>query len=270
MILLPPEKLSWNGDMLDRIDDEVASLYRLIVFSPDHRTTDLLSRYMEAIHHLRDVLSIKNAQQEAQSEEEARTYLAHLREGLKLIVREIADNRPFATVADLFMLFRTIAPEAAARHPNRFRTTTVQVGAHIAPPPEAVEGLITQLLEVLPTIPHPALRAAYLHHELVRIHPFVDGNGRISRMAKNWMLMYALYPPIFIYGGSDQRRYIQTLHESFQALAADPETLGPATRTFFRDELQRIKASANFILARMKKNPKLPFGNEDLIITPNR
>ena len=28
----------------------------------------------------------------------------------------------------------------------------------------------------------PELEAAWLHHEFVRIHPFQDGNGRVSRM----------------------------------------------------------------------------------------
>ena len=28
----------------------------------------------------------------------------------------------------------------------------------------------------------PELEAAWLHHEFVRIHPFQDGNGRISRL----------------------------------------------------------------------------------------
>ncbi|KXK10474.1 MAG: Adenosine monophosphate-protein transferase SoFic [Microgenomates bacterium OLB23] len=28
---------------------------------------------------------------------------------------------------------------------------------------------------------HPVLKAGIAHHELVRIHPFIDGNGRVSR-----------------------------------------------------------------------------------------
>ena len=32
---------------------------------------------------------------------------------------------------------------------------------------------------------HPIIRSALLHGELVKIHPFVDGNGRTSRLLMN-------------------------------------------------------------------------------------
>lgn len=35
---------------------------------------------------------------------------------------------------------------------------------------------------------HPVLVATYLHDELVRIHPFIDGNGRTSRLLMNLYL----------------------------------------------------------------------------------
>lgn len=35
---------------------------------------------------------------------------------------------------------------------------------------------------------HPLLRAGILHYELVRIHPFVDLNGRTSRLLATWSL----------------------------------------------------------------------------------
>ena len=36
---------------------------------------------------------------------------------------------------------------------------------------------------------HPVDIAAYLHDELVRIHPFIDGNGRTSRLLMNLYLL---------------------------------------------------------------------------------
>lgn len=32
---------------------------------------------------------------------------------------------------------------------------------------------------------HPVIITAYLHDKLVKIHPFIDGNGRISRLLMN-------------------------------------------------------------------------------------
>ena len=35
---------------------------------------------------------------------------------------------------------------------------------------------------------HPIIQAALLHGELVKIHPFVDGNGRTSRFISSYLL----------------------------------------------------------------------------------
>jgi Fic family protein len=117
--------------------------------------------------------------------------------------------------------------------------------------PAEIPMLIEHLFQVLPEIKHPVMKAIYLHHELVRIHPFVDGNGRLSRMAKNWLLMYELYPPMFIKDSSDKQRYISKLQESFLSIETDPLILHPATIAFFEDELKRLMASATFTLNRM-------------------
>jgi Fic family protein len=45
---------------------------------------------------------------------------------------------------------------------------------------------------------HPVVRAALLHGEFVKIHPFIDGNGRTSRLLLNLVLMANGYPPIVI------------------------------------------------------------------------
>lgn len=49
-----------------------------------------------------------------------------------------------------------------------------------------------------PDAMHPVLRAGIVHHELVRIHPFVDGNGRVAR---------ALATLVLLLGGYDIRRF---------------------------------------------------------------
>jgi Fic family protein len=45
---------------------------------------------------------------------------------------------------------------------------------------------------------HPVVRAALLHGEFVKIHPFIDGNGRTARLLLNFVLMLNGYPPIVI------------------------------------------------------------------------
>lgn len=45
---------------------------------------------------------------------------------------------------------------------------------------------------------HAIERAAKVHADFVGIHPFIDGNGRTSRLLMNLELMEAGYPPCVI------------------------------------------------------------------------
>lgn len=66
-------------------------------------------------------------------------------------------------------------------------------------PPPAVEVpyQIEELTEWLGTVKkddlHPVLKAGIIHYELVRIHPFVDGNGRMSRACATLSLFLDAY-----------------------------------------------------------------------------
>lgn len=45
---------------------------------------------------------------------------------------------------------------------------------------------------------HPIERAAELHTRFVKIHPFIDGNGRTGRLLLNFELMKDGYPPAIV------------------------------------------------------------------------
>ncbi|MBR9699816.1 Fic family protein [Candidatus Woesearchaeota archaeon] len=53
----------------------------------------------------------------------------------------------------------------------------------------------------------------FVHHELVRIHPFVDGNGRVARLLVNLVLIKNGYPPIII-KNQDRKRYFDSLEKA--------------------------------------------------------
>ncbi|MEA1962857.1 MAG: Fic family protein [Patescibacteria group bacterium] len=55
--------------------------------------------------------------------------------------------------------------------------------------------------------------SAILHHKLVAIHPFWDGNGRASRIIMNILIMNAGYPMAIILK-NDRRRYYRVLSEA--------------------------------------------------------
>ena len=57
---------------------------------------------------------------------------------------------------------------------------------------------------------HHIVRAAIHHAWLERIHPFVDGNGRVGRLILNFMLIQRGYPPAVILA-SQRARYLQAL-----------------------------------------------------------
>ena len=60
---------------------------------------------------------------------------------------------------------------------------------------------------------NPIEIAAVAHHELVRIHPFVDGNGRVARLLCNLILMKHGYPPIMI-RANDRKKYFECLEKA--------------------------------------------------------
>jgi Fic family protein len=55
---------------------------------------------------------------------------------------------------------------------------------------------------------HPIERAARVHGEFVKIHPFVDGNGRTARLLLNLELMKSGYPPIVIQNEERMKYYV--------------------------------------------------------------
>jgi hypothetical protein len=57
---------------------------------------------------------------------------------------------------------------------------------------------------------HPLVHAAHHHAWFERIHPFVDGNGRVGRLLLNFMLIQSGYPPAVILA-SQRPRYLQAL-----------------------------------------------------------
>jgi len=64
--------------------------------------------------------------------------------------------------------------------------------------------------------------AVKIHHDTVRIHPFVDGNGRLARLLMNLRLMRAGFPPTIL-RREERRSYYSALEKAdkgdFRALS---------------------------------------------------
>lgn len=57
---------------------------------------------------------------------------------------------------------------------------------------------------------HPLICGAIAHYNMVRIHPFDDGNGRGARLLMNLLLIQKGYPPAIIQM-SKRREYFHAL-----------------------------------------------------------
>jgi Fic family protein len=86
---------------------------------------------------------------------------------------------------------------------------------------------------------HPVALAAEFHHRFVSIHPFDDGNGRMSRLLMNLILMRHGYPITVIKADETTRnRYLAALAE---ADASEPEP-------FLRFIIENVEASLRLMI----------------------
>lgn len=247
MQLLPVNEIKFDRIKLEKIKSVMESTFRLITFSRSHLADDLLSAYINQTTSFRELLSIKNAQMEAQNEDEAMEYAKLLRKTSDFISHEVKNSVDFTSEIQLFQLFRLISPDSHSLHPNRYRHQIVQIGKYLCPLPEMVPGLVSELFYQMSEIKNPIIKAIYFHHEMIRIHPFSDGNGRTIRMAKNWMLMYQLYPSIFISDTDEKKQYINTLEKSFEWLQNKECKWNQNLDDFFDQELERLLRNSDII-----------------------
>ncbi|WP_195660834.1 Fic family protein [Bacteroides nordii] len=121
---------------------------------------------------------------------------------------------------------------------GRYRTVPVMISGstHMPPQPylieKQVEDFILRLKQMEMEKVHPVLIAAYLHDELVRIHPFIDGNGRTSRLLMNLYLLRHGYVIITLKGSNDakvnyykalEKSHTEQLPEDFKKLVVEAE-----------------------------------------------
>lgn len=76
--------------------------------------------------------------------------------------------------------------------------------------------------------------AVRIHHRLTVIHPFPDGNGRISRAFLNWMFRIRGLPPVYLKYESKQK-YLEALAKADQS-----EDYEPLTEIFYREILRSM------------------------------
>jgi fido (protein-threonine AMPylation protein) len=133
---------------------------------------------------------------------------------------------------------------------GQYRLGEAHYGDKAGPAPEKIDALLQQI--VLQIQSHLAqttaerdlerraelafLYAAQDHAELVRIHPFVDGNGRWARIATTAFLFDCGFPLGAIVRNVDKRQYIDALNR-----AIDNAEPGDLANHLLRGYLHAIK-----------------------------
>lgn len=96
------------------------------------------------------------------------------------------------------LILKEIDNENAGKY--RRENVTIKGARHIPPDYIKIPELMGKLILNYETWNkyHPIIQVALLHGELVKIHPFIDGNGRTSRLIMNLALMNNGYNPVII------------------------------------------------------------------------
>ncbi|BCH05663.1 hypothetical protein MesoLj131b_76620 (plasmid) [Mesorhizobium sp. 131-2-5] len=109
-------------------------------------------------------------------------------EGIRWIHGEFCARLP----DDLLWVTDPQSDQRERVEPGALRTHHVKVGRHIAPEPEALERLLNRFAEAYASSRlskvQRLISVGASHHRLVWIHPFMDGNGRVSRLFSHALL----------------------------------------------------------------------------------
>ena len=116
-------------------------------------------------------------------------------------LNEVILVRPFwkeAVTADGQPTRKQIIPGKYKSSPNSVQLKNGQI--HHYASPEETPVLMKELSEtyVKSRERHPLVVAALIHHRFTEIHPFDDGNGRVSRLWANYILLKDGYTPLII------------------------------------------------------------------------
>ena len=111
---------------------------------------------------------------------------------------------------------------------GEYRKVSVFAGTTTFPNYQKVESLAKELCDRLEGKINKVSKTADIynlafdfHFDLVSIHPFADGNGRVSRLMMNYILLYHGLVPAIIHK-EDKQDYITSLKESRNIESTEP------------------------------------------------
>ena len=159
-------------------------------------------------------------------------------------IYKLAKNKGFSEndIKKLHKLFYHRINDARA---GRYRKEKVFISGsrYTLPSPEKVPDLIKKFITKVEDVEkkrHPVEYSALAHKELVFIHPFIDGNGRIARLLMNLILLQTSYC-IAIISPLLRKDYIQTLEKAHTNDTPFIEFIARAVRETQKDYLRLLR-----------------------------
>ncbi len=111
-----------------------------------------------------------------------------------LFLKELVDKNIELKERDLLQLHNLVLRGIDAENAGKYRTVQVMIkgSQHMPPPPFLVAKQMEDIFlwyQLNKNKLHPVVLAAEMSEKIVTIHPFIDGNGRTSRLWMNLILL---------------------------------------------------------------------------------
>jgi Fic family protein len=216
---------------------------------------------------LEDVAAVLDGEAPLEATEETRLALEGYRDAMTYVLQLAEDPHFHFDESLIRSLHFMVQRHDLSKYPGRWRPGAVFVRNELrgeivyeGPPADLVPGLVRQLVETVNASDnaHPIVRAGMAHLNLVMIHPFSDGNGRMARCVQTLVLARdAILEPTFSsveeYLGRNTQAYYDVLAEVGQG-SWHPEN---NARPWLRFMLTAHLRQARTLLARVRESEEL-------------
>lgn len=153
------------------------------------------SNSIEGYHaSVEDVAAVLEGEEPLDADEDTRHAIAGYRDAMTYVL-QLAPTQTAIDASLVKALHFMMLKHDLTRNPGQYRPGAVWVqnddgeAVYHAPDREQVEPLVAELLDDLATTDaHPLVAAAMAHLNLVLVHPFSDGNGRMARCLQTFVL----------------------------------------------------------------------------------